>query len=60
MSDFLDGITNATRPEPNIKGNFDCMECYEPVDDAHYDSRTMVLRWWCSKDHESKMEKMEL
>lgn len=60
MSDFLDSISEASRPEPNIRGNFDCMECREPVDEAHYDARNSTLRWWCAEGHESLMEKVSL
>ena len=59
-SDFLREIGESNRPEPNIAGSFDCMECREPVRGAHYDRSTGVLRWWCSKGHESVMKEFDI
>lgn len=57
---FLDDVSKANRPEPNVGGSFDCMECRETVSGAHYDRTTGVLRWWCSKDHESVMKEVNI
>lgn len=58
--DFLDSLAEQSRPEPNVRGNFDCMTCREAVGEAYYDVRKNELRWWCSDDHESVMEKAGL
>jgi hypothetical protein len=58
--EFLDRITNPSRPRPNVQGNFDCMTCYKPVDNAHYDPARQELRWWCPEDHESIMKEIQL
>jgi hypothetical protein len=58
--DFLDGVGKSVRPESNVQGHLDCQECDEPVDDGHYDRTKKILRWWCSKDHESIIKEVEL
>jgi hypothetical protein len=58
--DFLDAVAKTVRPEPNVEGSFDCMECEEEVEHAVLDRKQRTLRWWCSKDHESVMEKVNL
>lgn len=59
-NDFLDSISESSRPEPNAKGSFDCQVCYEPVDEAHYDRQAMTLKWWCQDGHESVIKEIEL
>lgn len=58
--EFLSDIDKSSRPTPNIAGNFDCMECREPVDEAYHDVRNQQIRWWCSKGHESVMKEVTL
>ena len=58
--DFLDSISQETRPEPNIHGNFDCMDCREPVDMAHLDRKEQTITWYCSKGHKSVMKDVGL
>lgn len=58
--DFLANIHKSQRPEPNVGGSLDCMECREPVRNAFYDRTKSELRWWCSKDHESVMKEVDI
>lgn len=60
MNDFLDRLAEKSRPEPNVTGDFDCMECRAPVSEAYYDRRKGTLTWWCPDDHESVMEEVQL
>lgn len=60
MSDFLDSLSKPTKHEPNVSGNFECQECREPVSAAYYDRPNSIIKWWCSKDHESEIKEFNV
>ncbi len=57
--DEFDEITANERPEPNIGGSFDCQWCAEEIHEAYFDPSQKVIIWWCSKGHESIIDKVK-
>jgi len=57
---FLDDISQSSRPKPNILGDFDCVECRKPVYEAYYSRQEKMLKYWCEDDHESVIKEIEL
>jgi hypothetical protein len=55
-NDFLDSISSGSRPEPNVEGDFDCIECRKRVFVAYHDKTAATLTWWCDDDHESSIK----
>ena len=44
------------RPQPNVKGSFDCQICPGMAEEAYFDARAATLKWWCPEGHESIIE----